>query len=77
MVPTGSRSGKNHFDLVIADCNMPVMSGYELARSIRRDESEQQRPPCTLLGFTANAQPEENNAARTLGWMTACSSPSA
>jgi two-component system sensor histidine kinase EvgS len=47
------------YDLVIADCNMPVMNGYELAKAIRRQEQQTQQPPCTVLGFTANAQPEE------------------
>jgi len=47
------------FDLVIADCNMPVMNGYELTRAIRHHEQLTQRPACTVLGFTANAQPEE------------------
>ncbi|WP_092179525.1 transporter substrate-binding domain-containing protein [Pseudomonas sp. NFACC32-1] len=55
------------FDLVIVDCNMPVMSGYELARSIRRYESGQNLPPCTLLGFTANAQPEEKQRCLDAG----------
>uniref|UniRef100_UPI0013CEAF03 response regulator n=1 Tax=Pseudomonas viridiflava TaxID=33069 RepID=UPI0013CEAF03 len=45
------------FDLVIADCNMPVMNGYELTRAIRQQGHLTGKPPCTVLGFTANAQP--------------------
>ncbi|WP_431144859.1 transporter substrate-binding domain-containing protein [Pseudomonas alvandae] len=55
------------FDLVIADCNMPIMSGYELARAIRLRETEHQLPPCTILGFTANAQPEERQRCKDAG----------
>lgn len=49
----------NHFDVVITDCQMPVMNGYELARAIRAEELLSGDPPCLILGFTANAQPEE------------------
>ncbi|WDH50950.1 transporter substrate-binding domain-containing protein [Pseudomonas chlororaphis] len=49
----------NQFDVVITDCNMPVMNGYELAKAIRADEAASGKPPCLILGFTANAQPEE------------------
>ncbi|VVN24267.1 transporter substrate-binding domain-containing protein [Pseudomonas fluorescens] len=55
------------FDLVIADCNMPVMNGYELARAIRKQERQNHRPPCTVLGFTANAQPEEIQRCKQAG----------
>ncbi|MEN2397403.1 transporter substrate-binding domain-containing protein [Pseudomonas halotolerans] len=47
------------FDVVITDCNMPVMSGYELARAIRDEERAAGLSPGVILGFTANAQPEE------------------
>ncbi|WP_438284602.1 transporter substrate-binding domain-containing protein [Pseudomonas alabamensis] len=46
------------FDVLVIDCNMPVMNGYQLARRIREEEARTGRPRCTLLGYTANAQPE-------------------
>jgi len=58
---------QEHFDLVIADCNMPVMNGYELSRSIREYEAREQLTPCIVLGFTANAQPEEKQRCAQAG----------
>ncbi|KMM83755.1 two-component system, NarL family, sensor histidine kinase EvgS [Pseudomonas taetrolens] len=55
------------FDLVIADCNMPVMNGYDLTRAIRAHEQASQRQRCTVLGFTANAQPEERLRCQQAG----------
>ncbi|WP_371857304.1 MULTISPECIES: transporter substrate-binding domain-containing protein [Pseudomonas] len=47
------------FDLVLSDCNMPVMNGYALARGIRRLERSSQRPAIAIVGCTANAMKEE------------------
>ncbi|UCP12271.1 transporter substrate-binding domain-containing protein [Pseudomonas sp. MM213] len=47
------------FDVLITDCNMPVLSGYELAGAIRDEERTQGLQPILILGLTANAQPEE------------------
>lgn len=47
------------FDVVITDCNMPRLTGYELARAIRDEEAASGRARCLVLGFTANAQVEE------------------
>lgn len=57
----GLRAWRNgHFDVVITDCNMPVMNGYELVRHIRAQEQQRtDAPRCLVLGFTANAQVDE------------------
>lgn len=46
------------FDVLVLDCNMPHMNGYQLASAIRAEERQRGRPRCTILGYTANAQPE-------------------
>lgn len=46
------------FDVVITDCNMPGINGYQLTGMIRRAEREQGREPTWIIGFTANAMHE-------------------
>lgn len=46
------------FDVLILDCNMPRMNGYQLAEVLRSEERQRGKTPCTILGYTANAQPE-------------------
>lgn len=58
---------EGNFDLVITDCNMPVMNGYEMTRKIREIEALERRPPCVIIGFTANAQPEERSKCLQAG----------
>ena len=53
-----ARWREHTFDVLVIDCNMPIMNGYQLARRIREEEARTGRPRCTLLGYTANAQPE-------------------
>ncbi|MDB5954357.1 MHYT domain-containing protein [Ramlibacter sp.] len=47
------------FSLVLTDCNMPVMNGYELARAIRTMESGSGPARCPILACTANAMNDE------------------
>lgn len=47
---------KEHFDVVISDCNMPRLDGDGLARAIREHERRSGRPRCRLIGLTASAQ---------------------
>ncbi|OZI75227.1 transporter substrate-binding domain-containing protein [Bordetella genomosp. 12] len=46
-------------DVVLTDCNMPGMSGYDVAREIRRLEREAGRAPTVIYAITASAQAEE------------------
>jgi two-component system sensor histidine kinase EvgS len=55
------------FDLVITDCNMPVLSGYELTGAIREQERVQGLSSTLILGFTANAQAEEKARCQAAG----------
>lgn len=48
-----------YFDVVITDCSMPLMNGYQLAQAIRAEEAQLARAACQIFGFTANAQPGE------------------
>lgn len=65
----------NRFDLVVVDCNMPVMNGYDLSRSIRTHEQTHLLTPCSIFGFTANAQPEEYQRCRDAGMNTCLFKP--
>ncbi|MEB0140759.1 transporter substrate-binding domain-containing protein [Undibacterium sp. CCC2.1] len=56
------------FDLVITDCNMPHLSGYELAQTIRSIENDlPDLSPTTIWGYTANAQTEEIQRCQNAG----------
>ncbi len=44
------------FDLIITDCNMPTMNGFQFAEALRRFEHEHHLAPITLYGLTASAE---------------------
>ncbi len=43
------------FDLVLMDCQMPVMDGFTATKVIRRDEAKDSRAPIPIVALTANA----------------------
>lgn len=58
---------KEHFDVVISDCNMPQLNGYALARAIREHERRSGRSRCRLIGLTASAMTRERRRCRAVG----------
>ena len=49
-------------DMVITDCNMPELDGIGLTEEIRKLEKLLKGKPCTIIGITASARPEDMRA---------------
>ncbi len=45
----------NPYSLILMDCQMPVMDGYQAITHIRVNEARSKNPPITIIAMTANA----------------------
>ena len=59
VVPDGQAAcgaaAQRHYDLILMDCHMPVMDGFEATRRIRDDEFERERGHTPIVALTADA----------------------
>ena len=56
---------KHTFDMILMDCEMPIMDGYEASRTIRDMQSGEACPP--IVAFTANAYQENRKKCEQAG----------
>ena len=59
-----TRLEEEEYDLVLMDCNMPVLDGYETTRRMRADPRWQQIP---VIALTANALQEDRQRCEQAG----------
>lgn len=58
---------KGAFDLILMDCRMPVMDGYEATKKIREIEKDKDLSPIPIIALTANASPEDRLLCQQAG----------
>jgi PAS domain S-box-containing protein len=62
-------------DLILMDCQMPGMDGYEAARTIRRREAEDGRWRTPIVALSANAFAQDREACLAAGMDGLCPKP--
>jgi len=62
-----SKWREGRFAMVITDCHMPEMDGYELAQEIRQIEAAELRRHTPVIAWTANALAEEVGRCHAAG----------
>lgn len=55
------------FDLILMDCEMPEMDGFQATEQIRAIEKERRCSPIPIVALTAHAMIEQKNQAKKSG----------
>ncbi len=61
------RMDAQKYDLILMDCQMPVMDGYEASLLIRKEEAMSGNRPIPIIALTANAMPEDRERCFSVG----------
>jgi len=65
------------YALILADCQMPGMDGFEFAREVRKAEAASGRERIPIVAWTANVMPDDVAACRDAGMDDVLAKPSA
>ena len=66
---------KDHYDIVLMDCDMPFVDGYTATQEIRNWERQHQRKPIPILALTAHILEEQEQKAFKAGMNEHLSKP--
>jgi PAS domain S-box-containing protein len=69
------RLSREPYDLVLMDCQMPIMDGPEAARRIRNGEAGERSAQVPIVALTAHALKEDEERCREAGMNDYCSKP--
>jgi CheY-like chemotaxis protein len=58
---------EGHYDLVLMDCEMPVLDGFSATEQLREWERREQRPRTPVVALTAHILNEHKERARQAG----------
>ncbi len=61
------KTNSNTYDLILMDCEMPIMDGFTATKAIRSSELENTRDAVVIVALTAHAMSEHRDLGRTAG----------
>ena len=61
------RSAPQRYQLILMDCEMPEMDGFEATRQIRQFEQQQGLPPVPVIALTAHIFDEHREEGQRAG----------
>ncbi|MBU3003162.1 response regulator [Paraglaciecola arctica] len=69
------KSHPAHFDLILMDCQMPIMNGYDTTKHIRANEQQQFDQNIPIVALTANAMKSDDTKCFAAGMNDYLSKP--